>query len=111
MIRSNFSPWEIDEVKKLSGSMSKDALASHFGISPYVFDKLRKKQPELERAFQDGRKDSKFPKVKRFHESGINSKPHHRIIAPEDPWVEFQKKFAQDKKERALRELKNPYDW
>jgi len=103
MIRSNFSPWEIDEVKKLSGSMSKDALASHFGISPYVFDKLRKKQPELEQAFQEGRKDSKFPKVKRFHEKIYNP----QLVVSEDPWVKFQREFAQDKKERELRELKD----
>jgi len=56
MIRSNFSPWEIDEVKKLSGSMSKDALASHFGVSLYVFDKLRKKTARIRERFPRGEK-------------------------------------------------------
>ena len=104
MIRSNFSQWELEEVKKLSGIMSKDALASHFGVTPYVFDKLRKKQPELEQAFQEGRMGVKLPRTKRFHEKAVSKIPQ-RVIS-EDPWVEFQKKFNEHKRKRSIRELK-----
>jgi uncharacterized ubiquitin-like protein YukD len=53
-MRNNFTPEEIKEVEELIKVMNKEQLSSHFKIRPYVLDKFREIQPELEEAFQRG---------------------------------------------------------
>ena len=48
MIKDKFTPLEIQEVEDLAKVMGKERIASHFNITTYVFNNLRKSQPELE---------------------------------------------------------------
>ena len=54
MIKDKFTPLEIQEVEDLAKVMGKERIASHFNITAYVFDNLRKSQPELEEAYKRG---------------------------------------------------------
>ena len=112
-MRNNFTPEEIKEVEELLKVMNKEQLSSHFKIRPYVLDKFREIQPELEEAFQrglKGRKNSSFGRKKRkiFDEpitTPIPKLKHTLTLSEDDAWAKFKKEFDEKKKKRSIKEL------
>lgn len=109
MIKDKFTPLEIQEVEDLAKVMGKERIASHFNITAYVFDNLRKSQPELEEAYKRGVNTRK---------SGMNFQKRKRILEPtsksmtielsqDEAWAKFKEVFDANKKKRLLRELQS----
>jgi hypothetical protein len=50
-----FDEKQIDEVARLAAYLTRDQLASFFGISAATFDKIRERQPEVEMTYKKAR--------------------------------------------------------
>ncbi|CAF2233399.1 unnamed protein product [Rotaria magnacalcarata] len=104
MIKDKFTPWEIQEVEDLAKVMGKEKIASHFTITAYVFDNLRKSQPELEEAYKRGvnarKSGTKFQKRKRTLETTSKSMPIE--LSQDEAWAKFKEEFDANKKKRRI---------
>jgi hypothetical protein len=109
MIKDKFTPWEIQEVEDLAKVMGKEKISSHFNITAYVFDNLRKSLPELEEAYKRGvnarKSGTKFQKRKRTLETTSKLMPIE--LSQDEAWAKFKEEFDANKKKRLLRELQS----
>ena len=109
MIKDKFTPLEIQEVEDLAKVMGNERIASHFTITAYVFDNLRKSQPELEEAYKRGvnarKSGTKFQKRKRTLETTSKSMPIE--LSQDEAWAKFKEEFDANKKKRLFRELQS----
>ncbi len=109
MIKDKFTPWEIQEVEDLAKVMGKEKIASHFNITAYVFDNLRKSLPELEEAYKRGVNARElgtiFQRKRRVLES--TSKSQTIELSQDEAWAKFKEEFDANKKKRLLRELQS----
>ena len=109
MIKDKFTPLEIQEVEDLAKVMGNERIASHFNITTYVFNKLKKAQPELEEAYKRGMNARElgtiFQRKRRTLES--NSKSMTIELSQDEAWAKFKEVFDANKKKRLLRELQS----
>ncbi len=109
MIKDKFTPLEIQEVEDLAKVMGNERIASHFNITTYVFNKLKKSQPELEEAYKRGVNARElgtiFQRKRRTLES--NSKSMTIELSQDEAWAKFKEVFDANKKKRLLRELQS----
>ena len=98
-----YTPEEIQEL--LNSGESKSSIVERLGLYMEAFNKYIK-QHNL--TYNSGKKYTKRP-VKKYKEvlpvKDLNSEE------AEDPLKKFYEMLARKKEKRALRELKNPYDW
>jgi hypothetical protein len=106
MIKDKFTPLEIQEVEDLAKVMGKEKIASHFNITAYVFDNLKKSQPEAYKRGVNARKSgTKFQKRKRTLETTSKLMPIE--LSQDEAWAKFKEEFDANKKKRLLRELQS----
>ena len=109
MIKDKFTLLEIQEVEDLAKIMGNERIASHFDITTYVFNKLKKTQPELEEAYKRGVNARElgtiFQRKKRVLE--LTSKSIPTELSQDEAWAKFKEVFDANKKKRLLRELRS----
>lgn len=109
IILQRYTPEAIQELLK-SGE-SKSAVAHTLGVYMKAFNEYIKKynltykySRKPKSTQQQNRKEEK-----RHHEDRPNKYFNHEV--EQDPLKKFYEQLVEKKAKRALRELKNPYDW
>lgn len=109
LILQRYTPEAIQEL--LCSGESKSAIANRLKVHIKAFNEYMQKHNliyEYSKKLDTIKKPDQINQVEKYGEKPVN---HLTCKETEDPIKRFNEIFAKKKEKRALRELKNPYDW
>lgn len=62
---------QVKEVEELAGKLTRTQIADYFGINPDTFNEIKKRQPEINRAYKKGRSNAVKAVAKSLFEKAI----------------------------------------